>query len=296
MKTLTVFTPTYNRAYCLGQCYDSLVRQSNKDFVWLIIDDGSSDGTDELVKGWINEGKIAIQYHYQKNQGMHGGHNSAYDLVETELNVCIDSDDYMPDDAVDKILKFWKNADKDDKVAGIIGLDSYKNGQIIGQKIPDTLTRTTLEALHNKHKIGGDKKLVYRTEIVKKYQRYPIFEEERFVPLGTLYLLIDKDYELLCLNEVLCIVEYMEDGSSRNIVKQYYRHPKGFQYARMLNMKYSNYFKVKFKNAVHYVSHSLQLKDFKFLSKTPKPLLTFIAIPFGVLLYGYVMYFNKFKK
>lgn len=296
MKTLTVFTPTYNRAYCLGQCYDSLVRQTDQDFIWLIIDDGSSDDTKQLVESWVKEEKIDIKYHYQNNQGMHGGHNTAYDLIDTELNVCIDSDDFMPDTAVEKILSFWKKSEKNEKIAGIIGLDSYKNGEIIGQKIPDGIMQTTVQDLYNKHKVTGDKKIVLRTEIAKKYPRYPLFENERFVPLGTLYLMIDKDYELLCLNEVLCIVEYMEDGSSRNILKQYYKHPKGFQYARVIHMKSSDYFKVRFKNAIHFVSHSLHLKDFKMFSKTPKPLLTFFAFPFGILLYLYIKYVNTSKK
>lgn len=96
MKKITVFTPTYNRAYTLSKCYKSLKQQTCKDFVWLIIDDGSTDNTQELVEEWITENEIEIQYHYQKNQGMHGAHNTAYELIETELNVCIDSDDYMP--------------------------------------------------------------------------------------------------------------------------------------------------------------------------------------------------------
>lgn len=296
MKSLTIFTPTYNRAYCLNQCYESLVRQTNQNFIWLIIDDGSSDNTKELVNSWIAENKISIQYHFQENKGMHGAHNTAYDLVETELNVCIDSDDFMPDDAVESILSFWEKQNDKEKIAGLVGLDSYKNGEIIGKKFPPNLKQSTLENIYHKHQINGDKKIVYRTEIVKKYKRYPLFNDERFVPLGTLYLLIDKDYELLCLNKVLCIVEYMEDGSSRNIIKQYYRHPKGFRYARKLNMEYSNYFKVRFKNAIHYVSHCLQLKDFKFLSNTPKPGLTILAIPFGFLLYLYVRYINVIKK
>lgn len=296
MKSLTIFTPTYNRAYCLNQCYESLIRQTNQNFIWLIIDDGSSDNTKELVNSWIAENKISIQYHFQENKGMHGAHNTAYDLVETELNVCIDSDDFMPDDAVESILSFWEKQNDKEKIAGLVGLDSYKNGEIIGKKFPPNLKQSTLENIYHKHQINGDKKIVYRTEIVKKYKRYPLFNDERFVPLGTLYLLIDKDYELLCLNKVLCIVEYMEDGSSRNIIKQYYRHPKGFRYARKLNMEYSNYFKVRFKNAIHYVSHCLQLKDFKFLSNTPKPGLTILAIPFGFLLYLYVRYINVIKK
>lgn len=296
MKTLTVFTPTYNRAYCLHQCYESLVAQTNQDFTWLIIDDGSTDDTKTLVEGWIAENNISIRFHYQENQGMHGGHNAAYRLIETELNVCIDSDDFMPPEAVQHIITFWATAPKKDTTAGFIGLDAYKDGTVIGQRLPEQLSETTVEDLYHFHKVTGDKKLVLRTAVVKQYPPYPIFPEERFVPLGTLYLLIDQSYTLLCLNEVLCVVEYMEDGSSRNIIKQYYRHPKGFQYARMLNLKHSRFFKVRFKNAIHYISHSIQLRDWACITKSPKPLLTLASIPFGMALHLYVLYINKAKK
>lgn len=297
MKKLTIFTPTYNRAYCLDQCYQSLIKQTNQNFVWLIIDDGSTDDTKQLIERWIDENKISIKYHYQENQGMHGGHNAAYRLIETELNVCIDSDDFMPPKAVEHIIIFWENsAKKDNSIAGFIGLDSYKDGRIIGEFFPENINKSTLEDVYHKYKIYGDKKIVFITDIVKKYTPYPIYPNERFVPLGSLYLLIDKDYKFLLLNEILCIVEYMEDGSSRNMIKQYYRHPKGFQYSRIINMKYSNYFKVRLKNAIHYISHSIQLRDTSFLKKSPKPILTFFCIPFGVALYLYIIYNNKLKK
>ncbi|HMQ45455.1 MAG TPA: glycosyltransferase family A protein [Mariniflexile sp.] len=136
MKKLTVFTPTFNRAFCLGQCYNSLINQTSKDFKWLIIDDGSTDNTKELVSTWIHENKIEIQYQYQANQGMHGAHNTAYELIDTELNVCIDSDDYMPDNAVKLILDFWEQFGND-TVAGIVGLDGNKQGEIIGTPFPN---------------------------------------------------------------------------------------------------------------------------------------------------------------
>ena len=247
-------------------------------------------------KPWYNRGLPTIQYHYQTNQGMHGGHNAAYSLINTELNVCIDSDDFMPHTAVYDIINYWGSLKNKEGLAGIIGLDAYKNGQVIGQKMPEFLTETTLEDLHYKHDVTGDKKLVLRTEVVKQfYPYYPIFPEERFVPLGTLYLLIDKQYTLACLNKVLCIVEYMEDGSSRNIIKQYRRHPKGFQYARLLTLKHSSYLKVKFKNAIHLIAHSLQLKDWTVFGKTPNLVLTMAAVPFGIILYVYVLYINKVK-
>ena len=293
MKSITVFTPTYNRAYCLHQCYESLINQTNSDFLWLIIDDGSTDDTRKLVSDWIDQGKVDIKYRYKKNGGMHSAHNAAYDLVETELSVCIDSDDFMPADAIDKILKKWGKVTNKHEVAGIIGLDSFKNGKIIGSRFPEGLNESTLEDLYYKYKIKGDKKLVLRTEVVNQYERYPTFEGERFVPLGTLYLQIDKAYKLICLNEVLCIVEYMEDGSSRNILKQYLRHPNGFQFARLNAMKFYSYPKIRFKNAIHYVSHSIQLRDYSFLKKSPKKLMTLAALPFGIALYCYVKYIVK---
>lgn len=287
MKTLTVFTTTYNRAYCLHQVYDSLCRQTSKDFVWLIIDDGSSDNTKELVNLWIKEEKIIIEYIYQNNLGMHGGYNTAYANINTELNVCIDSDDYMTDDAVEKIVDFWlKNGN--DNYAGLVGLDALKNGKILGKNFPEKLKSSSLEDLYHKYNVPGDKKLVYRTAVVKKYPKYPIFKEEKFVPLGSLYLQIDKDFELLCMNEVLCIVEYLEDGSTKNIFKQYVRHPKGFRAARKIEIKYSKYFKVRFKALIHFVSSSIMIKDYNFFKKEMPKFLTLLSIPFGVALYFYI--------
>lgn len=288
MKTLTIFTPTYNRAYCLDQVYQSMVRQTNQDFLWLIIDDGSSDNTKELVQAWKSENKIAVQYHYQNNLGMHGGHNAAYSLIETQLNVCIDSDDFMPDNGVEKILSAWDKIKKNPKYAGLVGLDANKKGEIIGTAMPEDLTETTLYEIYNKYGVKGDKKLVYRTEIVKQYPSYPIFEGERFVPLGYLYLLIDQDYKLLPVNDVFCIVEYLEDGSSMNMLKQYRRHPKGFAFSRKNRMRLAKNFMDKFKNAIHYVSSSIFTKNWNFLRESPKKWITILAIPFGVLLYTHI--------
>jgi len=293
MKLLTVFTPTYNRAYCLHQCYESLLKQTNQDFIWLIIDDGSTDSTEVLVESWIKQNKIQIQYHYQDNQGMHGAHNAAYRLIETELNVCIDSDDFMPDNAVQIILNNWNLIKSKPKFAGLLGLDANKQGSIIGSKIPEILKETTLSELYEMYKVKGDKKLVLRTDIVKKYPPYPIFKGERFVPLHYLYLLIDQDYLLFPVNEVLCIVEYMPDGSSLNILKQYRRHPKGFAFSRIYEMKYSKTLKKKYIKAIHYVSSSLLAKNLAFIKESPKRMLTILAIPPGIVLYSYILLKTK---
>lgn len=287
-KTLTVFTPTYNRISTLHLGYEALLRQTSKDFVWLIIDDGSTDYTYEVVEGWIMENKIQIRYYYQENQGMHSVHNAAYRLIETELNVCIDSDDYMPDDAVEKIVTFWRKKGSD-KYAGIIGLDADFNGNIIGTSFPENMKHTTLGGFYSSGG-KGDKKLVYRTDIISKYPPYPIFEGEKYVSLGYKYQLIDQDYELLTLNAPLVKVEYRTDGSSLNMFRQYVKNPKGFSFIRKVSMQLAPTSKRRFIEAVHYVADSMLMKNKDFLNESPKKLLTALATPLGVLLYLYICF------
>ncbi len=141
---LTVFTPAYNRAHTIGRTYESLCNQTCKDFVWLIVDDGSSDGTSALVSDWIAENSLPIYYIRQDNQGMHGAHNTAYDNITTELNTCIDSDDWMPLDAVESISNFWRE-NGSDKWAGFVGLDQTEDDKIIGKDFPTDLKHTTLQ-------------------------------------------------------------------------------------------------------------------------------------------------------
>lgn len=288
MKTLTVFTPAYNRAYTLHKCYESLQKQTSKDFTWLIIDDGSTDNTKELVDSWRSENKIEIRYKYQENQGMHGAHNTAYELIDTELNVCIDSDDYMPEDAVENIVRFWKENKRED-LAGIAGLDIYESGEIIGEKLPKDIKESTYWDIYHKYKVKGDKKLVYRSDLTRKYP-YPVFEGEKYVGLGYKYAKLDDDYKLLFLNKPLCIVEYMEDGSSRNMLKQYRNNPRGFAFIRIDDMQNPRGgLKFKFKSCVHYVSSSLISKNKKFIKESPCKLLTVLAVPMGFGLYKYIM-------
>jgi len=288
MATLTVFTPAYNRAHTIGRTYESLCRQTCKDFEWLVVDDGSSDNTRELVEGWMAEGKIPIRYIYQQNQGMHGAHNTAYRNITTPLNTCIDSDDYMPDDAVEKIVKFWQEKGND-KVAGIIGLDTDFKGKLIGKPLPTDRQQTTIAHYYSEGGCG-DKKMVYRTSVVRQYPPYPIFPGEKYLSLGWLYELIDQDYELLILNEPLVKVEYREDGSSMNMLRQYIRNPKSFAFIRKSSMVLAPKAKRRFVEAIHYVSSSLLARNKHFLSESPRPWLTLCAIPFGLLLYCYIKY------
>lgn len=282
MKTLTVFTPAFNRAHTLERTYNSLLCQTSKDFEWLIVDDGSSDNTKQLVEGWIKEGLIPIRYIYQENQGMHGAHNTAYANITTLLNTCIDSDDWMPDNAVETIINFWEKYGTDD-VAGMVGLDQNPNGVIIGNEF--TTPRITMWKF-NRSGGKGDKKIVYRTEVIKKYPKYPIFKGEHYVSLATLYFMIDQDYELLTLNTPLVTVEYQEDGSSYNMYKNYVKNPKGFVYDRKLVLATKPDIKSRIKYCIHYVANKILAGESRsIITDSPCRLTTFLMLPFGIAWY-----------
>ena len=282
--TLTIFTPAYNRAHTIGRTYESLCRQTCKDFEWLVIDDGSTDNTRQLVEGWIAENKIPIRYIYQENQGMHGAHNTAYKNIHTELNTCIDSDDWMPDDAVEKIISLWKK-NGSNRVAGIIGLDATADGQILGDRFPDSLKETTLRDFHEVLKGRGDKKLVYRTDVICNTPEYPLFDGERYVGLAYKYHLIDVQYPLLTSNDVYVIVDYQDDGSSRGMWRQYWNNPKGFAFLRKFDMQQTHSWKRKVMDNIHYVSHSIRCRNVHFLQESPMKAMTVVSLFPGVLLF-----------
>ena len=288
MKTLTIFTPAYNRAHTLSRTYNSLCRQTCKDFEWLVIDDGSTDGTKEMVASWIEKKIIDIRYIFQENQGMHGAHNTAYHNITTELNTCIDSDDYMPEDAVEKIITTWKKFGSE-KYAGLMGYDIREDGTIIGTPFKESLAALSLTDYYESGG-KGDRKLVYRTEVINKYPDYPIFKGEKYVGLDYKYSLIDLDYPMLTLNEPLVIVDYQPDGSSNSMYRQYWRNPQGWCFYRIHKMKIARTFSKRFREAIHYVSSSLRAKKWNFVQINPYKFTTFVAIPFGVALFTYTYY------
>lgn len=281
MPTLTVFTPTYERAHTLPRTYESLCRQSCKDLVWLIVDDGSTDGTGDLVRSWQEkENGFEIRYIWKENGGMHTAHNTAYEQIDTELNMCIDSDDCLADGAVEKILTKWAQV-RDKGYAGLIGLDADMEGRLIGTGFPPGMEATTLSGYY----AGGgrgDKKLVYRTDVVRRYPPYPVFPGEKYVALAYKYRLIDQDYELAVLDEVLCQVEYQPDGSSGTMWRQYLKNPNGFAFWREVCMRYPTGKKRLLMDCVHYVSSCILAGKKHIVLRSPRKLLTALTFLPGV--------------
>ena len=292
---LTIFTPTFNRKDCLRKGYEALCRQTCKEFIWLIVDDGSTDQTQLMVEQWKEQDNgFEIRYIYKENGGLHTGYNVAIANMDTELSVCIDSDDYMPDDAVEKIITFWEK-EGSDAYAGIAALDAFEDGTIIGDPFPEQKTINVLDvSLGKYHYKNGDRKLVVRTELYKEVAPMPSYDGERNFNPHLMHLQISEKYDFLIYNTVLCVVEYQEDGMSNGIFRQYLDSPKSFAHMRkyMLGLNGTT-LKFRMRHAIHYVSSSIISGNKHFLKESPRKCEVILAIPFGIMLTVYVKYKAK---
>lgn len=294
-KLITVFTPTYNRRECIQHCYKSLQSQTSYNFEWLIIDDGSTDNTEELIRKWQEEEKrFVIRYVKKENGGLHTGYNKGIEEARTELFVCIDSDDWMPDDAIEKIENIWKRV-SDKGYVGIMGIDRYENGECVGDLFPKDTSEMYLYEKMTKYNIPGDKKMVHRTDLLKQVAPMPSFQgEKNFNPSYMMYQL-DQFGKLYVTNECFCIVDYQPNGMSSNIYKQYYDSPNSFAETRKLYLGFPDTtLSFKVRQYVHYVSSCILAKKFiKGLKEAPNLILAILAITPGTLLSLIVLYKNR---
>lgn len=284
---LTVFTPAYNRADLLTRCYESMCKQTNKNFIWMIVDDGSTDNTREISESWVKNTKdFQVIYIYKENGGLHTAYNTAIANIDTELCVCIDSDDFMPDNAVGLILDFWKK-NGSDKYAGIVGLDFDMDGNVIGDMLPDIKSVNLIGLFTGKYNIvNGDRTNVVRTELYKKYAPMKVFKGEKNFNPHYMHLQISEEYDFLVLNENLRFVDYQETGMTNSMLKQYRSSPNSFAEIRKLYLSFKDTsLKFKIKHSIHLASSCiLAKKTMSSIKDNPYKLLSVIALPFGFAL------------
>lgn len=283
-KLLTIFTPTYNRAYILPELYRSLCNQTSNSFKWVVVDDGSTDGTEKIVRCWIEEKKIEIIYFKQENQGKAVAHNKGVELADTRLFTCVDSDDRLTPQAVEIIGNSWNEAE----ARRCIGILCYK-GRIAGGEMTvckEKVETSTLREAYRKHGLSGDTMLIYRTDIVSKY-KFPHFEGEKFVPESYLYDLIDQNGELYFLHKVLYLADYLEDGYTQNMRKIIKNNPQGYLAYIIHRMKLDESIKEKCIDTIKFiaVSKCLEIKRRDIINKSEYPMITFIVYPLGFLFY-----------
>jgi len=289
-KRLTVFTPTYNRAYILEQAYNSLLNQTNKSFVWLIIDDGSTDNTESLVKKWIKEDKIEIKYYKQKNGGKQRAHNKAVKITDTEVFICLDSDDYFTHDAVELLISKWDKIQDKNKISGIVALRGLDKQTPIGTWLPTKIKYSPLNKLYSKYNFRGDTALLFRTNILEKYPFW-VAKDEQFIGEGYVYNQIDQKYQMYLLNEVIYICKYLDDGYTNNVRKLIKDNPKGYMELNKQAAIYSTSLKERYMKTIKYMVGFILSKKSDPFDEFPYKVLAILAY-FPALFYWFFKYKN----
>ena len=230
---LTIFTPTYNRAYILENLYNSLLNQTNIDFEWIIIYDESIDNTDQLVESWINQNRLDIKYIKQSHGGKHRAINKASEIANGKYMFIVDSDDMLTKDAVEKVLEWIDEIDQDETFCGVSGLKILNNGQVVGGDIDSTNYVDATNFEREKYNLLGDKAEVYRTDLLKKY-KFPEFDNEYFVTEEVCYQEIaNAKYKIRWYNYPIYICDYLDDGLTNmgaNNLEGHCKNYKGFCY------------------------------------------------------------------
>ena len=278
----TVFTPTFDRKELLEKLYKSLQKQTFKDFEWLIVDDGSTDGTKEKVKKFLCEKKLDIKYYFKENGGKQRAYNFATEKANGELFICLDSDDEYVENGLEIILKYWKKYEKNADIAGMGYLSTYPNGGIIGSSFPEKEMISTQFEIYNKYGVKGDKGIMFRTEIIKKY-KFPVFEDEKFITEAVVYNRICEKYKMVYVNEKIEIKEYQEDGLTAKYNNLLLRNPKGQAlYHNEINSQKLTFKRKILNNAVYYKFCKVAGYKFgKIFKESKNKLFLIFAIPVG---------------
>lgn len=226
---ITIFTPAYNRGDLLNRLYKSLLVQTMNDFEWVIVDDGSIDKTEKIVKEFINENIIKITYYKQPNSGKHIAINNGVKVASGDLFFIVDSDDFLTADALERIKNKYLIIKDKPEFAGVAGRKGYSDTEFIGsQEAYSDISASALEFRYKYNK-KGDMAEVVKTSVLRKYL-FPEIPHEKFCTEALVWFRIAKKYKFLWFTDIIYIAEYLEGGLSNNIFKMRKQSP---QYATM---------------------------------------------------------------
>lgn len=252
---ISILTTTYNRENELERLYTSLVvnNNSNIDFEWLIMDDGSTDKTKIRIENFIKQNLIDIKYFYQENAGKMAAINELMKHVTGDICFTCDSDDYLVTGALNIIEKYSEKLLDDETVYALLFLKKGQDGKISGNTFPEELHRSDMFSLYFREQIEGEKILVFKTEIRKKF-KHELEADEKFVTECRMYFKMDINYDVICINEVLEIGDYQKDGYTKNILDVFKNNPLGY-YMYFKEILELDLVGIKFKKRMYIYKH-----------------------------------------
>ena len=249
---VTIATPTYNRAKLLPRLYRSLCAQTCADFEWIIVDDGSTDDTSQIIQSFINEGRIPqIRYVHKSNGGKHTAINTAAKVARGELFFIADSDDWLPINSIADVIDVYVTIQDDQHFCGVCGLDQYADGTIVGRGLQLATIDATPSDIRLKWGVVGDLKEVFLTSVIRDYL-FPEIPGERFCPEVLVWNRIGKKYMLRYFNKPIYTVEYQPDGITSGIIRARMNSPIASMMTYSEWLDQSKSIKAKFRMAINY--------------------------------------------
>lgn len=285
-KFLSIVTPTYNRADLLLKCYSSLEKQTDYDFEWIVIDDGSYDHTKSIMGKLKKNAEFPIIYRYKENGGKHTALNLAFQYLASELTIILDSDDQLICTAVETIKRDWKQYQLYSNICGLSYLRGYDETSVIGDRFPsENLISNHIELRINKN-IKGDKAELIRSDLCKNLV-FPVFKGEKFLGEGYLFINLANEYETIYINKIIYICKYLEGGLSKSGRSMRIKNAKGGMLNSSLFFSNSFRLKIRIKKAILYIVYGkvLNMKIKEILQSNKHKALLTISLPLGIFVY-----------
>lgn len=281
---ITIFTPSYNRAYTLPRLYESLLAQTCKDFEWIIIDDGSTDNTEEVCSKFESN-DFPIQYIKTQNSGKYKAINLATKIARGRWFFCVDSDDWLPTNAIQLILEAEGRIRDKDKCGLLAGMKHFGNGDRVGGNLNNfTDVECTNYEFRYSMKVKGDLAELIRVDVLKE-NLFPDFGEEKFCPEALLFNRLGKKYTTHYFNKNIYFCEYLPDGLSANTVLVRQKNPKATILCYAEQARCNVPFSVKVKSYINFWRFFLCLSTKEDLDKYQISWWGYLCYPVGWMMY-----------
>lgn len=286
--TITILTPTFNRGDRLQSLWDSLYKQTVKDFEWLVVDDGSTDTTKNLITQLQEKSDFPIRYIYKSNGGKHTALNAGIQTICSELIFIVDSDDYVTDDAVESILKIHKKYESNNKICGYAFLRAFPDGEVNGKKFDkEEKIGSYIDVRVNGNDTGADKAEVFRTHCLKEFP-FPEYPNEKFLGEDLVWIRMARKYEMVHINKAIYVGNYLEGGLTNNRRKHNIASPVGCMHRAEEFMESDLKTRYRIKGGLQYIVYGrvAGVKVADLIRKSRHKVLATVCIPGGLFLYA----------
>lgn len=253
MKLLSILTPTYNRAENLNALFQSLCDQTDENFEWWVIDDGSTDGTREAVSSFFACAGFPIHYMYKENGGKHTALNAAIPQLMSELTIVVDSDDTLTSDAVEIISQYHSKYANHTGLCGYVFHRKFPDGNISGRQfMPDERIASYIDVRINGDDTHADKAEVFYTRCLQEFP-FPEYPGEKFLGEDIVWLQMGRKYDMVHINRAIYVFEYQSDGLTRNRRKHNIASPQGCMRRAELYMEQDIKLRYRVKGTLQYL-------------------------------------------